>query len=74
MKEVFNDKYISPTIELQLSEHIIKQETKIDVKTFANLSIPKVVKIGIIKSNEMAIKQQKEREKERIEKYGETEW
>ncbi|MFO0488037.1 MAG: serine/threonine-protein kinase [Cyclobacteriaceae bacterium] len=74
MKEVFNDKYISPTIELQLSEHIIKQETKIDVKTFANLSIPKVVKIGIIKSNEMAIKRQEEREKERIEKYGETEW
>jgi len=74
MKEVFNDKFISPTIELQLSEHIIKQETKIDIKTFSNMSIPKVVKIGIIKSNEMAIKREEERERERIEKFGKTEW
>lgn len=74
MKEVFNDKYISPTIELQLSEHIIKKETKIDMKTFSNMIIPRVVKIGIIKSNEMAIKREEEREKERIEKFGETEW
>jgi len=62
MKEVFNDKYITSTIELQLSEYIIAQETKVDIKTFSHMSIPKIIKIGIIKSNEMAIKREEERE------------
>lgn len=74
MKDVFNTKFITPSIELQLSEHIIKQETKVDIKDFGSLTIPKVIKVAIIKTNDIAIKRAEEREKERIEKFGETEW
>ena len=69
MKVVFNNKYIRSTIEVLLSEHIIQQETKIDVKNFSNSSIPTVVKSAIIKSNELAIKREEEREKDRLKNF-----
>lgn len=70
IKKVFNDKYIRSAIEVQLSDFIIKQETKVDIKRFSSLSLPHVVKAAIIKSNEIALKREEEREKERQENWG----
>lgn len=52
LKVLLNDKYISKAIETQFSEFIIESGTEVDMSHFANLQLPRIVKIGIIKGNE----------------------
>jgi serine/threonine protein kinase len=54
IKAVFNDKFISPAIETQLAEFIIASETKVEMSLFSGLTLPKIIKSGIIKGNEIA--------------------
>lgn len=74
IKEVLNEKYISKAIETQLSEYIIASETEVDMSHFTNLQLPKIVKVGIIKSTDIATKKKEEREKKQKEEYGDTDW
>lgn len=74
IKVVLNEKYISKAIETQLSEYIIASETAVDMSQFSNLQLPKIVKLGIIKSNDIAKKKKEEREAKRKEEYGDAEW
>lgn len=63
IKVVLNKKYISNAIETQLSEYITETEVDIDLSHFTNLDLPKIVKLGIIKSKELAMENiKKERE------------
>lgn len=72
IKVVLNSKYITKAIETQFAEYIMNSETKIDVGIFSSLSLPQVIKVGIIKGNENAIKKEEEREKRWKEEYGKT--
>lgn len=63
IKQVFNNRYITKPIEIQLSEYIISTEMSIDLGQFNNLEIPQSVKLGIIKSNEIAKVKKEERDK-----------
>lgn len=72
IKQVFNRTYISADIATQLSEFIIKSKTKLDKSIFSNFDIPVNVKASIIKSNEIAIKEEEEREKANESLYGDT--
>lgn len=69
IKEILNEKYISKAIETQFSEYIISSETHVDLSHFANLQLPRVVKIGIIKSNDIVTNKIEERERKRKERY-----
>jgi len=69
IKQVFNNDYITKSIEIQLSEYIISTEASIDVSHFSNLEIPQSVKLGIIKSNEIAKVKKEERDAKLKEDY-----
>lgn len=66
MKAVFNDKFISSSIETQLSEYIIKSETKVEMAYFSTLVIPRIIKVAIITGTETAIKKEEERKNIKI--------
>lgn len=74
IKSVFNDTYISKAIETQLSEYIIASETEVEMSHFSGLQLPKVVKLGIIKSNETAKKKKEEREAKRKAEFDDADW
>ena len=70
IKEVFNDKFISPAIETQLTEFIIARETKIEMSLFSGLTLPTIVKAGIIKGDEIATDKEAQRNAESIRSSG----
>ena len=70
IKAVFNDKYISPAIETQLAEFIIASETKIEMSLFSGLTLPTIVKAGIIKGDEIATDKEAQRNAESIRSSG----
>ena len=72
IKSVFNEKYISPAIETQLSEYIISSETDVNMAHFASSNIPKIVKIAILKSNSIAKKKAEERKAKRSADYDDS--
>lgn len=72
VKEVFTDKLIAKNIETQLAEYIISAETKVDMKHFSSLLLQKVIKVAIIKANDLADKRAEERK--RKDTNDETEW
>jgi eukaryotic-like serine/threonine-protein kinase len=74
IKEVLTEKYISKTIETQLSEYIISSENEVNMSHFTDVQLPKIIKISIIKSNEIALRKNEEREKKRKEEFGDSEW
>jgi eukaryotic-like serine/threonine-protein kinase len=74
IKVVLKEKFISKAIETQLSEYIIASETAVDMSQFSNLHLPKIVKLGIIKSNDIAKRKKEEREAKRKEEYGDADW
>jgi eukaryotic-like serine/threonine-protein kinase len=72
IKEVFTDKLIAKNIETQLAEYIIGAETKVDMKHFSSLLLPKVIKVAIIKANDLADKRSEQIERKDL--HDETEW
>jgi eukaryotic-like serine/threonine-protein kinase len=74
IKIVFNNVYISKGIETQLSEYISSSETEVDMRHFSSLQLPKVVKIGIIKSNTIAKMKREEQEAKKKKDYDDTNW
>lgn len=78
IKGVLNEKYISKSIETQLSEYIISTEMEVDMSHFANLQLPRIVKLGVLKSNDIAVQRKVERDKKRNEELedtgGELDW
>ena len=74
IKQVFTNQHITKSIEIQLSEYIISTEMSIDLGQFSNLEIPQPVKLGIIKSNEIAKIKKEERDAKLKEEYGNIDW
>lgn len=74
IKEVLNDTYVSSTIETQLAEYIIHSETKIEISNFSSFTLPKLIKISIIKGNEIAMKREDERKANQKLEVGNLEW
>jgi len=60
IKEVFNDSFISTSIETQLAEYIIETGTKVELTHFTGITVPKIVKSSIIKTNETVTKNEEE--------------
>ncbi|MCH7410176.1 serine/threonine protein kinase [Belliella sp. DSM 111904] len=56
VKEVFNEKFISPNISTQLGEYIIQSEIDVNLKLFSGLILPMKVKQAIHLSKENAQK------------------
>jgi serine/threonine protein kinase len=74
IKSVLNDRFISKAIETQLSEYIISSETEVDMSHFTGLQLPKIVKIAIIKANDLAKKKREEQEAKRKAEYNDADW
>lgn len=64
VKEVYSEKYISKNIETQLAEYIIQAETKVEMNHFNSLILPRVIKVSIIKANDLAVKKSEERKRQ----------
>lgn len=67
IKEILTKEYVTDSIQLPFALYIQEQATEIDMSHFDNLSIPEIIKKGIISSNnsykkaeEVRIKKQKE--------------
>jgi serine/threonine protein kinase len=74
IKEVLNDKFITPAIETQLAEYIIQSETKLEMTHFSSLTLPKIIKASIIKGNETAEKKEEERKAKQKLETDDFEW
>src|SRR5690606_4290692 len=74
IKEVLNDKFITPAIETQFAEHIIQSETKLEMTHFSGLTLPKIIKASIIKGNEIAEKKEEERKAKQKLETDDFEW
>lgn len=67
MIEVFNNKYISTNIETQISEFIISSKSKADLSHFSSVIIPNIIKVSIIKVNELVlIEESEEKDKNKL--------
>lgn len=64
IKAVFNDKYISKTIETPLAQSIKQSETKVEMSHFSSLVLPPIVKAAIIAGNDIATRKEEERKAE----------
>lgn len=74
IKTVLNEKHIPKTIETLFSEYIIASESETDMSHFTSIQLPKIVKIAIIKSNDIAIKKKKDREAKRKAELSDDDW
>lgn len=74
IKEVLNDKFITPAIETQFAEYIIQAETKLEMTHFSSLALPKIIKASIIKGNETAEKKEEERKAKQKLETDDFEW
>jgi eukaryotic-like serine/threonine-protein kinase len=74
IKAVFNTQYITPAIETQLAEYIIKAEIKLDMKHFSSLTLPKIIKASIIMGSEQAQKKEAERKAKQDLEAEDLEW
>lgn len=61
IKNVFNTDYISSEIEIQISEHIIKSNVKVEIEQFSNQILPQTIKASILKVNEKITNEELER-------------
>lgn len=62
LQAMLNEKYISPSMEVPLSEFFIQNPVEIDMDFFADCELPKVVKVGLVKSIEKNKKIKKEQQ------------
>lgn len=63
IKSVLTEKYVSKAIETQLSEFIISTAVEVNINIFSDIQLPSIIKVGIIKSSDIAIQNKIEREK-----------
>lgn len=63
IKAVFNKTYITDEIEMQLAEYIQEKAVEVEMSHFVGMDIPKIVKTGIIKSNEKYIEEEEKRQR-----------
>jgi len=61
IKIVLSTKYIAKEIEISLADHIQDTAIEVDMSHFTNLDLPRIVKMGIIQSNEAQKKEVAER-------------
>jgi serine/threonine protein kinase len=74
IKIILSERYISKSIETQLSEYIIASQKEIEMSHFQRLDLPKIIKLSIIKCNDAVIKRREETKANQSEEYGDAAW